>query len=141
MPTPVSKEQYAWEASGICLDEAVEERALGLPPLADPSKATAADMAGAAKYGDGLMPALKKKRDRLNALQLPAPNPATGEIGIIRAALHYFSQTVDHFDAANKAAHAGDVAKFRHHWTIGREHDQVADALFVAYEVPICAYD
>lgn len=138
---PLPKGEYVWLASGICLTEATGERALGLPPLADPSKATAADMPAAAKYGDGLVPLLQKKGNDLRALGLPAGDALTGELGIIKAALHHYDETVKAFEKANAAAHAGNVKAFVEHWINGREHDAVADALFQAFDLPICASD
>jgi len=138
MKKNLSKLEYNWLASGVCLTECVGERALGLPPFADPLQATDADMPAAAKYGDGLLPLLRKKRDDLRALGLP---DAGMEIMVLTEALRHFEETVKAFEEANYAAHNGDSEAFKAAWARGRQHDFVADTLFTEFDLPLCAAD
>src|SRR5205085_11184728 len=119
----LSKGEYIWRANGVCLEECVAERALGLPPLPDPLKAEDADMPAVARYGDGLVPALQKKQAGLRALGIP---DVSEERKLITEALRHFEATVAAFEQARAAAHRTDSAAFRHHWLVGRQHDFVA---------------
>jgi hypothetical protein len=130
--------QWVWEANGICLEEVVGERALGLPPLADPTNATAADMPGAAEYGRGLVPLLERKQQRLSALGLP-DDPVRGYVA--QVALEHYDETVACFQKAQQAALRGDYHAFSRHWVEGRGHDQVADELFTSLDCDIFAGD
>ena len=134
----LSKGEYNWLASGICLEQCVAERAIGLPPFADPLQATDADMPAASKFGDKLLPTLTKKRDRLRKLGIP---DAGEEMLVIKEALRHFDATIVEFVKANKAAHKGVSADFRKYWLRGRQHDEVADTLFMAFDLPQCAAD
>src|SRR5215471_14629228 len=134
-PRRIPLGQWVWEASGICLEEVNAERALGLPPVADPAHAKPEEMPAAAKYGDGLVPILQRKREQLLQLGLP-DDPIKGFVA--QVAVHHFSETVAEFERSNAAAHAGDAAAFSRHWVAGRAHDQVADPLFSTLECDIC---
>lgn len=137
-PKKLSKGEYFWLASGICLEECNGERALGLPPFADPLATTDADMPAAAKYGDGLLPLLLKKEAELKKLGLP---DTLYDIEVLKEALRHYSITVAAFVKANKAAHEGNSAQFKQHWLEGRRSDFVADALFDTYGLRLCASD
>jgi|tagenome__1003787_1003787.scaffolds.fasta_scaffold19622600_2 hypothetical protein len=134
----INKGQWQWEAGQICLEEVIAERALGLPPLRDPANATDAEMPGAAKYGDGLLPALRTKKQKLEALGLP---DAIVDDFVAQTALEHFLGTVDNFEKAQRAALKGDSATFSKFWVQGRSHDQVADTLWTHLGVPLCAGD
>jgi len=135
---PLSTQEYRWLASGVCLEECNGERNIGLPPFADPLKATDADMPAAAKFGDKLIPLLIKKREGLRKLGFP---DAGEDTLVIKEAIRHFEATIDAFIKANDAAHQGVSAKFRKYWLEGRQHDQVADTLFEAFDLPLCAAD
>lgn len=134
----LSKPEYNWMASGVCLEQCNAERAIGLPPFADPLKATDKDMPAAAKFGDQLIPTLIKKREELKKLGIP---DAGEETLVIEEALRHFDETIEEFIKANKAAHNGNSANFRKYWLRGRQHDEVADTLFMAFDLPQCAAD
>lgn len=134
----LSKQEFNWLASGVCLQECISERAIGLPPLADPLQATDADMPATAKYGDKLLPILIKKREGLRELGIPN---AGEETLVIKEAIRHFEATIEAFIKANEAAHKGNSAEFRKYWLRGRRHDEVADTLFEAFDIPLCAAD
>lgn len=135
---PLSKQEYCWLAAGVCLEECNGERSIGLPPFADPLQATDADMPAAAKFGDKLLPLLIKKREGLRKLGIP---DAGEELLVIKEAIRHFEATIEEFIKANEAAHQGSSARFKKYWLRGRQHDEVADTLFVAFDVPLCAAD
>src|SRR5947208_226186 len=120
-PNRPSKPEFLWTATGVCLEEVNGERALGLPPLADPSQATPADMPAAAAYGDGLLPLLERKLVGLKQLGIPVCDPLSGEEGTIREALRHYEETVEAFRLANDAAHRGDASAFVRNWIRGRQ--------------------
>lgn len=134
----LSKEEYIWLASGVCLNECVSERALGFPPLADPLKATDADMPATAKYGDGLIPILQRRQVALKALGLPE---LVYEIEVLKEALRQDAIKLACFIKANEAAHRGNSAEFRRQWLRGRRADLVAVPLFKDFGLPLCAAD
>jgi len=131
---PLSKEEFNWLASGVCLEECIGERGIGLPPLADPLKATDADMPATAKYGDKLLPLLIKKREGLRKLGIPDSGQETL---VIKEAIRHFEATIEAFIKANEAAHKGNSVDFRKYWIRGRRHDQVADSLFEAFDTAL----
>jgi hypothetical protein len=134
----LSKQEYIWLASGVCLKECVGERELGLPPLADPLKATDADMPGAAKYGDGLIPILQRRQVALKALGLP---DLVYDLEVLKEALRQDAIKLACFIKANDAAHRGNSAEFRRQWLRGRQADLVAVPLFKDFGLPLCAAD
>jgi len=134
----LSKQEYIWLASGVCLVECNSERALGFPPLADPLKATDADMPATAKYGDSLIPILQKRQADLKALGLP---DVTYEMEVLKVALEQDAVKLACFIKANDAAHRGSSEEFKRYWLQGRQADLVAVPLFKDFGLPLCAAD
>ncbi|SRR5579863_6930870 len=130
--------QWLWEADGICLEEVNAERALGLPPIADPTTATDAEMPAAAQYGRGLIPALQTKLERLEALGLP-DDPIMSIVA--QVTMEHYRQNVAAFAQAQEAALRGDSKGFRQSWMTGRAHDYIADSLFERLGCDLCAND